>query len=353
MERHEHRNDWRTIAFYGVVSLLVLGIGGFALLTFFRRESLRRSIAAEPLPRVTVVTSDPANHLAAAWTDLLTRAGVSATLVSSDHYTRPVTAPGVIALCDVEVISPQLEAAIATQLREHGGVLLLGSVAKSEALRSFTTAKGISSGVVRFGDAPSPLLARVDPGHEVGARTSEIALLEETPAMSVDARWSGNARAAIAHLATGGGRIVWFGLDPSELNFRDDRHLALLLRTTLRWIDGQPVSDGAVGSLAAAKALTAQARMEARRKRFTFSVDRLGDAGPLGVRIVNRGSARLANPTVKLWLPSGSERVVLDADILMRRGIALTPVEGEQAVLISLPSMGRGEERVLKLRIAD
>ena len=168
--------------------------------------------------------------------------------------------------------------------------------------------------------------------------------------MFIDARWNTNARAVIMHMEKDGSRYLWFGFDPNALS-NNDRQLLLLLKTAFRWVAGQPVSEGAIGTPQAASAFTTAAREEAHARRFVFSVDRLRNPKQFSVRMSNRGNTPLQNPTVKIWLPPGVTQVALGGDFLMKRKVLLTGAPEEGACLISRPRLGRGEERIMKLEI--
>lgn len=348
MARHEHRFDWRALVFYGIVSVLVLIAGSLTLYSFFERNMLVQKVAPEALPAVTVVADDPSSKLAAAWVDLLTRSDFAPTLVAAANF-QPVD--GLLALCDVSQLTPELRRAVDARLQSGGGVVVLGAPPKGKAVAALEASSIPSSGVIRFADAAAPTLARVQPGHEVGARSTPVAVLEETPHMTVDARWSGNSRAAVAHFEHGKGRVLWFGFDPSALYYPADRQLALLLRASMRWVAGQPVSDGAIGTPAIAKALAPAARIDARLKKFSFSVDRLEGNELLSLRIVNRSNQTLANPTVKIWLPPGATEARFRGSFLARRKVQISRAEGENAAIVSLPQLAPFEERVLKLAV--
>jgi hypothetical protein len=167
----------------------------------------------------------------------------------------------------------------------------------------------------------------------------------------VDARWKSNARAVIMHMETDGARTVWMGLDPDALMLRQDNQLMLLLRNAFRWAAGQPVSDGAVGPSQIATALTPDARREAREEQFAFSVDHLSNPRLFSVRMTNRGTRPLENPTVKVWLPPGVTRVALGGDFIMRRDVILNGAPEEGACVVTLPSLLRNEDRVMQLKI--
>lgn len=169
--------------------------------------------------------------------------------------------------------------------------------------------------------------------------------------MVVDARWKANARAVIMHMENDGARTVWFGLDPEALQQAADPQLMLLLRTACRWVAGQPISDGAVGSEQIATLLTPEARRRAREGRFVFSVDRLQNQRTFSVRMTNRGTLPLENPTVKIWLPPGVTQVALAGDFIMKRNAVLSGVPEEGACIVSLSSLTRNEDRVMKLKI--
>lgn len=350
MARHEHRYDWRALLFYGIVSLLVLAAGGLTLYTFFERHTLVQRVEPEALPPVTVVTTDPSSKLAAAWVDLLTRSDFAPTLVAAENFTA-TEGVGVVALCDVARLTPRLRAALDQQLARRGGLVVLGAPPGGKTIAGLAASTIPSVGSIRIADAPSPVLARVQPGHEIGARSTPVAVLEETPEMKIDARWSGNARAAAAHFEKGASRVLWFGFDPASLYYPADRQLALLLRASVRWVSGQPVSDGAIGTTAIAKALAPTARVAGRQKKFSFSVDRLEKAGTLGLRLVNRGGEPLENPTVKIWLPPGATRATFSGSFIARRKVTISEAEGETAAIVTLPKLAPYEERLLKLRI--
>jgi len=65
----------------------------------------------------------------------------------------------------------------------------------------------------------------------------------------------------------------------------------------------------------------------------------------------NRGGIPLANPTVEIWLPPGVTEVALAGDLIMRRNATVTGVQDQGACLVSLPTLSRNEERVMKLKI--
>jgi hypothetical protein len=69
--------------------------------------------------------------------------------------------------------------------------------------------------------------------------------------------------------------------------------------------------------------------------------------------MTNRGKVPLDNPTVKIWLPPRVTQVALAGDLLMKRNATLTGVPEEGACLVTLPSLTRNEDRVMKLKIVD
>lgn len=344
----ESRVHWKHLFLYGVLVVVFLVGGGIAIWSFIERQML--VIAPEPLPKVSVVTSDPSSPLAASWVKLLTRAEMSPTLVPIEKL-NPIE--GVVVFCGIREIPPAL-ADVLTEFTRRGGAIVFAGMPPPLRVGDLelTADRGVSDDRVRFTESVSPLLARLNPGNEVAFRPIEVALLKESPRMMVDARWSSSARAAIMHMEADGGRYLWFGIDPDSVR-GDDRQLMLLLRSAFRWVAGQPVSDGAVGSPQVAKTLTPNARREARSKRFAFSVDRLPSPGMFSVRMANRGREVLLNPTVKVWLPPGVTRVSLAGNVIMRRSATLTGVPEDGACLVSLPRLTPNEDRVLKLRIVE
>jgi len=317
VRRHKH------LAVYGLVMALVVAVGALAIWSFIERQSL--VVVTEPLPKVTIVTLDPRSPLVAAWVRLLTGAQFAPTVVTADKL--DPNDDGVIVFCDIARIP-------ATRSR---ALVFIGSTLASD--------RGPSDDAIQLSETMSPLLARLVPGFEFSTRRTEVALLKETSRMVIDARWRGNARAAVMHLEEGNKRLVWFGFDPGALNNPDDSRLQLLLRTAFRWAAGQPISDGAVGTL------TAEGRRKARAERFAFSVDRLDDPRLFSIRMTNRGTLPLQKPTVKIWLPPGVTRVELAGSLIMRRGATLHREPDDAACLISLPSLGRNEDRIMKLKV--
>jgi hypothetical protein len=338
--------NWAALAFYGLVFCVVALIGGVAIWSFIEKQSL--VIAPAPLPKVTVVTTDPKSPLAAAWITLLSKAEMQPTLVPLEKFD-PIE--GVVVFCDVPTIPAELARLLDIFAHRGGAVVFVGAPPTTAIGKLQLSAdSGLSDNAIKLSEAVSPLLARLNPGYEVPLRPVNVALLKESPRMVVDARWRTNARAAVMHLEQEGARFVWIGVDPSAMR-NDDRQMMLLLRTAFRWVAGQPVSDGAVGAPQLAKTLTPDARREARSEHFSFSVDPLPNPKMLSIRMTNRGGLPLANPTVKIWLPPRVTEVSLAGDIIMKRNATLTAGPEEGACLVSLPSLTRNEDRVLKLKI--
>jgi hypothetical protein len=328
---------------------VVVFVGATAILAFIDKQSL--VIAPEALPKVTVVTGDSNSRLAAAWVRLLTRAELPATLVPLETFD-PIE--GVVVFCDVPTLPPRLVDALVEFTRRGGAMAFAGAPPTTPIGHvHLTVESGKSDAAIRLTESVSPILARLNPGSEIATQRAVVALLKESPRMNIDARWRENSRAAVMHMEDDGARCLWFGIDPDTLLNGDDKQLLLLLRTAFRWAAGQPVSDGAVGAPQLAKTLTPDARREARANRFAFSVDRLGNPKQFGIRMTNRGGVPLLNPTVKIWLPPGVTQVALAGDFIMRRNATLTGVPEEGACLVSLPSLTRNEDRVMKLKIVE
>jgi hypothetical protein len=346
--RQEAHIDWKHLVFYGLIMAVVVVVGGLAIWSFIEKQSL--VIAPEQMPKVTVVTADARSRLAAAWVRTFTKAEMPATLVPLEQFD-PIE--GVVVFCDVPEISPRLGAAL-LDFTERGGALVFVGMPPRGAIGKLrlTAESGRSDQALKLSEAVSPILARLNPGYEVSTRPGEVALLKESPRMVIDARWKQNARAVIMHMEEDGARTLWFGFDP-DATAPEDHQLLLLMRTAFRWVSGQPVSDGAVGAPQLAKALTPDTRRDARQERFAFSVDRLPNPRLFTVRMTNRGQLPLANPTVKIWLPPRVTEVALAGDYLMRRNVIVTGVPEEGACLVSLPSLTRNEDRVMKLKIIE
>ena len=346
--RHETHVPWKHVLWYVPVVAVVFIVGALAIWSFIERQSL--VFEPEPLPKVTLVTADPRSRLTAAWVRLLTASELQPTLVSVDQLE---VLQGTVVICDLWAIPPKLDEALTRFTARGGSVAILGAP-PSTAIGSvhLVADAGESDRGIRLSESVSPILARLNPGYDIAARKATVTFLKESPRMTIDARWDGNSRAAVMHMEQEGRRYLWIGFDPDAVNAQDPQ-LALLLRTAFRWVAGQPVSDGAVGDAAQARILTPEARRLAREQGFAFSVDPLGRRGGFSIRMVNRGGRTIRNPTVKIWLPPGVTQVALGGDFIMKRRASLTSVPEEGACLISLPSLGRNEERLMKIKIAE
>jgi len=347
--RQEASVHWKHLAFYGGAAVVVCLIGVLAIWSFIEKQSL--VIAPEPLPKITVVTIDAKSKLAASWVNLLTKAEMQPTLVPLEKFD-PIE--GVVVFCDVPQIPPKL-AVLLEKFVKRGGALAFAGMPPVTPIGKLqmTAESGQSDPAMKLSEAVSPVLARLNPGYEVPVRRTTVSLLKESPRMVVDVRWRDNARAAVMHMEDGGARLIWLGFDPEALVHRDDRQLMLLLRTAFRWVSGQPISDGAVGAADNARILTPDARREARANRFSFSVDRMSNPSTFSVRMTNRGQLPLENPTVKVWLPPRVTEVALAGDFIMKRNASLTGVPSEGACLITLPSLTRNEDRIMKVKIVN
>lgn len=346
--RHEANVHWKHLLFYGVAVAIVVLVGAVVIWAFIEKQAL--VIQPEPLPKVTVVTGDANSRLAAAWVTFLSDAQMSPTLVPLEKFD-PIE--GVVVFCQVPAISPELAKLLDTFVHRGGAIAFVGIPPDTPIGKlHFTVDVGKSDNRFRFSESVSPLLARLDPGHEVKTRVDDVAFLKESPRMSIDARWSENARAAVMHMEQEGGRYLWFGFNPDDLAIAKEGQLMALMKSAFRWAAGQPVSDGAVGLPQVAKTLTPEARRDARGD-FSFTVDRMKDGDSLRVSMTNRGKQPLLNPTIKIWLPPRVTEVALAGDLIMRRNATLTPVPGENACLVSLPSLARNEQRMLKLKVRE
>ena len=349
MSRQHHSPvDWVHVAFYGLIVGAVVVIGALAIWFFIERQSL--VVHPEPLPKVTIVTPDAGARTAAAWIRLLTRAELNPTLVALKDFD-PIE--GVVVFCEVREIPPRL-AQLLDEFVRRGGALVFVGMPPRTPIGAFRLEadEGQSEGVIRFTDSASPIHARIMPGSTISVKSAGAALLNETPRMVVDARWSGNERAAVMHMEVDRSRYLWFGFEPDAVDL-SDVDLMLMLRSAFRWVAGQPVSEGATGEPQPAKTLAPAARREARLNGFAFSVDRSSDPDLHTIRMINRAGVPLENATVKVWLPPRVTRVALGGDFIMNRGVALTGVAEEGACLVTLRRLARNEDRVIKLRITE
>ncbi|HEV2721155.1 MAG TPA: hypothetical protein VG323_14125 [Thermoanaerobaculia bacterium] len=343
--KHVARVEWKHVALYVPLLVLVVLLGAYALWSFFERQSL--VVDPIPLPKVTVVTASPSSHLAASWVRLLTDAELQPTLVTADKVE---ALEGVIVLCDIWSLPPAFSARLDRFLNGGGAVVVIGPPPATPIAGLHLTADaGLSDNAVKFSETSSPLLARQLPGDVVSLRPANVAFLKETPRMAVDARWRTNARAAVMHMENGRTRCVWIGVDADALPPGGSNSFTLLVRTAFRWAGGEAISDGAVGAATETKMFSPDSRRSARGARFAFSVDRLQSHDAFGVRMVNRGPAPLENPTVKVWLPPNVREAKLAGDLVMRHNASVAAIPDQRACLVALPSLARNEERVLKL----
>jgi hypothetical protein len=296
------------------------------------------------------VTADPRSPLTAAWVRLLTTAEMQPTLVPVDQLE---VLQGVVVICDLPSIPPKMDEALTRFIDRGGSVAVLGAPPSTNIGKIRLVAdSGMSDSAIQLSESVSPILARLNPGYAIAARRTTVVFLQESPRMTIDARWSGNSRAVVMHMEQAGSRYLWMGFDPDALNAQD-RQLKLMLRTAFRWVAGQPISDGAVGDADLARTLAPDARRLAREEHFGFSVEPLGNRKVFSIRMANRGGRPIENPTVKIWLPPGVTQVALAGDFIMKRRASLTGVPEEGACLISLPSLTRNEDRLMKIKIAE
>src|ERR1051325_7622683 len=252
---HNARVQWKHVAIYAPPLLPALLLGVFALWSFFQRQSL--VLDAIPLPKVTVVTANPASRLAASWVRLLNDAELQSTLVTADKVE---TLEGVIVLCDIWSLPQPLAANLDRFLANagSGGVIGAPPVPPLGGLH-LTADSGVSDTAVKVGESASPLLARLAPGAVVWLQPAKVAFLKETPRMAIDARWRTNARAAVIHVENGRARYVWIGIDADALPPAGNNDLALLVRNAFRWAGGEAVGGGGVGAAAGAERVGAPA----------------------------------------------------------------------------------------------
>ncbi|HXI11580.1 MAG TPA: hypothetical protein VNM92_02910 [Thermoanaerobaculia bacterium] len=350
MTHHEHHVDWRVLLFYGLVCVVVLGVGAVVLYTYFERQTLAQGIVPEPLPKVMVITGSPDSKFVSSWVGLMTKADFSPTLVPIE---RVDALQGVLVITNIATLPEKVAGQIDAYVQDGRGVVVIGAPPRQSSpfLDLVSTDSGMSETRIQMAEAASPLMARMNPGHELLTRPAPVAFIDETPQMIVDARWKVTSRAAVAHYSHGEGRVVWLGFDPAALTNQNDVQLNLLLRTAFRWAAGQPVSDGAVGAPAAARTLTPEARLAARTERFAFSVEKLRGEGTFSVRLTNRGKKKIENPTVKLWLPARVKNVKLAGSFILRRKATLIGVPQDGTVLVMLPALNPNEDRTLKLKV--
>jgi len=344
--RHEAHVQWKHILWYVPVVVAAVIIGALAIWSFIERQSL--VVQPTPLPKVTLITADPRSRLTASWVRLLTASEMQPTLVPVDQLE---VLQGVVVICDLPSIPPKLSEALTRFIGSGGSVAILGAPPSNPIGNvSLVADSGTSDGGIRIGSSASPVLARLNPGYVISARRTTVPFLKESARMTVDARWSANARAVVMHMERNGSRYLWMGFDPDAVNVQDGQ-LSLMLHTAFRWVAGQPVSDGAIGDADLARSFSPEARRLARDERFAFGVEPLRGKQMFRIRMTNRGGRPIENPTVKVWLPPRATHVTLAGDIIMKRGASLIALPDEGACLISLPSLTRNEERLMKIEV--
>ena len=339
---------WRVVLFYGIAGSAVAVVAAAVLYSWFARQMLAASIVAEPVPSVVLVADDGSDR-AAAWVRLLNDAKVPTKFVGTSS-TAPVQ--DVIAICEPGDLSEGMRREVERRLAGRRGIVLVGAVPPALAqLVGFGTEPHESGGLLEIGDQASPVLARVTPSHQTWFAPFPGAVVVETPQMQIDARWRETSRAAIAHFTTPSGtRILWLGFDPASMRRGRDAQLELMLRTALRWVDGQPVTEGAAGEFAAAQTIAVGARSEARRRRLIYSADRVASRKLLSIRLQNRSGEAIPNPAVRVWLPTGKGMPELAGSWFSRRRVSVQHDPAERSVTLTLPALGPHEERLLALR---
>src|SRR5215212_3599711 len=160
--RHESRVSWKLLAAYGAVMAVVMVIGAVAIWSFIEKQSL--VINPEPLPKITIVTSDSRSPLAASWIRLLNQAELAPTLVPLDKFD-PIE--GVVVFCDVPRLSPPLAAALDEFVHRGGAIAFVGTPPETPIGRfGLTVDVGTSDSVMKMSETVSPILARLNPGYE-------------------------------------------------------------------------------------------------------------------------------------------------------------------------------------------
>ena len=83
-----------------------------------------------------------------------------------------------------------------------------------------------------------------------------------------------------------------------------------------------------------------------------FGVEEVRNPNLLRVRMTNRGSGTLENPTVEVWLPPRVSSAELGGDYLMKHNVTVSRVPDEPAYLISVPDLAPHEDRLIKLKLS-
>src|SRR5205809_2786711 len=117
----EGKVQWKHIAVYVPVLLLVVLIGAFVLWSFFEKQSVL--IEPAPLPKVTLITTDATSPFTAAWVRLLTDAEMQPALTTLDKVEM---LQGVVVLCNVPSLPPVLANDISNFVKRGGALAVIG-----------------------------------------------------------------------------------------------------------------------------------------------------------------------------------------------------------------------------------
>lgn len=334
-----------------VYGLLAFAIGVAATLIvalFLSRGAIRSPAVSTPLPRAVIVAQadDP---VAQAWLTALVEAELDTAYVEPQRYE-----PGDHLLVIVSLASNHsaITAEVRRRISAGGGIILVGEVPSAVAELIGTTARSadVQTAVVRTSERASPLLARVRPGIELPAAPAPRAVLEETPAMVVDARWTEPPAAAIAHWTNRRARIAWFGTTLEDQDLRNVPMLGVLVRAATRWAAGQPISDGALRQEREGEPFSAASRQLAQDHGLGYSAQRSRN-DEIEVVVVNRGTESLSNAQVRIWLPADVRSAGIGREMLRTPDATLTEADGGDAVDLHIPSIEPSERRSYRLEL--
>lgn len=334
------RRASRAVWVYGALAFAV-GVAATAVVVMFLSRGAIRTRSADPLPKVVLV-ANPDDEVAAGWLTALVEAGTDVAAVDPANYE---PGPHLLVLGSLRSVAPAIENEVRRRVRVGGGIMIVGTIPSELAdLVEATTARRTGTEQsFQIAEQPSPVLARVRPGF--GATLPPLpVVLEERPAMSVDARWESPPDAAVAHWTSGVARIVWYGAEISQQELKNIPMLAVMLRASVRWLAAQPVSDGASGDPRSVEAFADDARRHAQDQGLGVSADILDD-DEIEVTVLNRGENAIPNATVRIWLPPLYESVALDESLLDRKRPALHAVGRGGAVDLHFGEIAPGERR--------
>lgn len=329
----------RTVLIYGTLAFVVGAAAALVLALFISRGAIRKPATAAPLPKAVVVAPN-GERTAEAWITALTAAELDATLVEPQNY---VGGDHLLILGSLDGNHAAITSEVKRRIASGGGIVVIGQIpsAVADLLGVRARDESVTQPQLQIGERSTPLLARVGPGLQLPADAAAHPILEESPEITVDARWAGPPSAAIAHWMRGAARVAWFGIAVDASSLERTPPIAVIVRAATRWAAGQPISDGAIRSRSEVSSFDAASRQEAQTRGLGYSADQI-DTDELDVLVVNRGAEAIRNAQVRIWLPAGARSAAIDPPLFFGSDATLQDA-GEGAYDLMVPSIRPGE----------